>query len=144
MDGSNYDDLKAYRPGMKALKELGIHSPLLELEVTKLQIRSLAVSLGVASSDKPSAPCLATRLPYGATLDYDLLERIDIGEKFIRDLNCYNVRLRSHGDIIRIEIDQKDFMNFMIWPFLNMAFLQKRISLSNYLPIVFLIGMKTL
>lgn len=113
MDGSNYDDLKAYRPGMKALKELGIHSPLLELEVTKLQIRSLAASLGVASSDKPSAPCLATRLPYGATLDYDLLERIDLGEKFIRDLHFYNVRLRSHGNIIRIEIDQKDFMKFV-------------------------------
>ena len=110
MDGSNFDDLKAYRPGMKALKELGIHSPLLELEITKKEIRSLSADLGVTSSDKPSAPCLATRLPYGATLDFDLLERIDQGEKFLRDLGFYNVRLRLHGDILRIEVDKKDFL----------------------------------
>jgi uncharacterized protein len=113
IDGSNYDDLNAYRPGMKALKELGIHSPLLEIEMTKSQIRSLAATLGVHSSDRPSAPCLATRLPYGTTLDFDLLERIDLGEKLIKDLGFYNVRLRAHGDIIRIEIDKKDFMKFI-------------------------------
>ncbi|HWT26737.1 MAG TPA: ATP-dependent sacrificial sulfur transferase LarE [Mobilitalea sp.] len=113
IDGSNFDDLKAYRPGMKALKELGIHSPLLELQVTKAQIRSLAAELGIASSDKPSAPCLATRLPYGATLDFDLLAKIDQGEKIIRQFGFYNVRLRAHGDIIRIEIDKKDFAKFL-------------------------------
>lgn len=113
IDGSNYDDLNAYRPGMKALKELGIHSPLLEHQITKMQIRSLAAQLGVASSNKPSAPCLATRLPYGATLDFDVLERIDQGEHFIRALGYYNVRLRLHDDILRIEIDQKDFMKFI-------------------------------
>jgi len=113
IDGSNYDDLNSYRPGMKALKELGIHSPLLALQITKLQIRSLATTLGVASSDKPSAPCLATRLPYGATLDFDLLRLIDQGEHYLKDLGFYNVRLRLHGDIIRIEIDKKDFMKFI-------------------------------
>jgi uncharacterized protein len=113
IDGSNFDDLKAYRPGMKALKELGIHSPLLELEITKQEIRSLSAELGIASSDKPSAPCLATRLPYGTKLDFDLLERIDAGEKQIRSLGFYNVRLRLHGEIIRIEIDKKDFDLFM-------------------------------
>lgn len=109
VDGSNYDDLKAYRPGMKALKELGINSPLLALQITKSQIRSLAAELGIASSDKPSAPCLATRLPYGATLDFDLLRRIDLGEHYLRNLGFYNVRLRLHGDILRIEVDKKDF-----------------------------------
>jgi len=113
IDGSNYDDLNSYRPGMKALKELGIHSPLLALQITKLQIRSLATALGVASSNKPSAPCLATRLPYGATLDFDLLKRIDQGEHYLKDLGFYNVRLRLHGNIIRIEIDKKDFMKFI-------------------------------
>ncbi|MDF2588834.1 MAG: hypothetical protein K0S41_2675 [Anaerocolumna sp.] len=113
MDGSNFDDLKAYRPGMKALKELGIHSPLLELEITKAEIRSLAADLGISSSDRPSAPCLATRLPYGATLDFDLLERIDFGEKYIKEFGFYNVRLRAHDDIIRIEIDKKDFAKFI-------------------------------
>jgi pyridinium-3,5-biscarboxylic acid mononucleotide sulfurtransferase len=109
VDGSNYDDLKAYRPGMKALKELGIHSPLLELKITKQEIRDFAALLNISSSNKPSAPCLATRLPYGATLDFMLLERIDKGEKYIKDLGFYNVRLRVHDDILRIEVDKKDF-----------------------------------
>jgi pyridinium-3,5-biscarboxylic acid mononucleotide sulfurtransferase len=113
MDGSNYDDLNAYRPGMQALKELGIHSPLLELEITKAQIRALAAELGIPSSDRPSAPCLATRLPYGDRLDFDLLERIDQGEKLIKELGFYNVRLRSHSDILRIEVDKKDFLKFL-------------------------------
>ena len=113
VDGSNYDDLSSYRPGMKALKELGIHSPLLDLQVTKLQIRSLAALLGVASSGKPSAPCLATRLPYGTRLDFDLLERLDQGEQFIKTLGFYNVRLRLHQDILRIEVDKKDFILFL-------------------------------
>jgi len=113
VDGTNYDDLNAYRPGMKALSELGIHSPLLELQITKQQIRSLSSSLGVASSDKPSAPCLATRLPYGTRFDFNLLHRLDQGEQYLRGLGFYNVRLRLHDDILRIEVDKSSFMNFM-------------------------------
>lgn len=113
MDGSNYDDLDAYRPGMKALKELGIHSPLMELKITKSEIRSLASDLFILSSNRPSAPCLATRLPYGDTLDFDLLERIDSGEKYIKKLGFYNVRLRAHKDILRIEVDKEAFPKFM-------------------------------
>ena len=113
IDGTNYDDRNAYRPGMKALQELGIHSPLLELQVTKAQIRSLAADLGISSSDRPSAPCLATRLPYGTKLDFDVLANIDQGEQFIKTLGFYNVRLRLHEDIIRIEIDKKDFGKFL-------------------------------
>lgn len=113
IDGSNYDDLKYYRPGMKALSELGIHSPLLELKITKEQIRSLAADLGIPSSDKPSAPCLATRLPYGAKLDFDLLERIDQGEQYLKGFGFYNVRIRVHEDILRLEVDQRDFMKIM-------------------------------
>lgn len=113
IDGTNYDDLSAYRPGRKALQELGIHSPLLEKQVTKDMIRSLAAELSIASSDKPSAPCLATRLPYGARLDFDLLAKIDRGEQMIKGYGLYNVRLRLHQDILRIETDQKDFMKLL-------------------------------
>ena len=113
VDGTNFDDLNAYRPGMKALKELGIHSPLLELQITKAKIRSLAASLNIASSDKPSAPCLATRLPYGTHFNFELLERIDQGEQFIKSLGFYNVRLRLHQDILRIEVDKKDFYKLL-------------------------------
>lgn len=113
VDGTNYDDLSSYRPGMKALKELGIHSPLLELQITKLQIRTLATQLSIASSDKPSAPCLATRLPYGTRFDYELLNRIDQGEIYLRHLGFYNVRLRLHQDILRLEVDKKDFSKLL-------------------------------
>ncbi len=113
IDGTNYDDRNAYRPGMRALKELGIHSPLLELEITKATIRSLAADLSISSSDKPSAPCLATRLPYGTRLDFDILARIDQGEQYIRTFGFYNVRLRLHEDILRIEIDIKDFAKLL-------------------------------
>lgn len=109
MDGTNYDDLKVYRPGRKALQELGIHSPLMEHQVTKTMIRTLSANLGIPSSDKPSAPCLATRLPYGARLDFELLAKLDQGEQYMKGLGFYNVRLRLHGDILRIEIDKKDF-----------------------------------
>jgi uncharacterized protein len=109
IDGTNYDDRKAYRPGMRALRELNIHSSLLELEITKAQIRSLAAELGIPSSDKPSAPCLATRIPYGTKLDFDILAKIDEGEQYIKTFGFYNVRLRLHQDILRIEIDKRDF-----------------------------------
>jgi uncharacterized protein len=113
MDGTNFDDRNSYRPGMKALQELGIHSPLLELQITKEQIRSLASELTIASSNRPSAPCLATRLPYGAKLDFALLARIDEGEQYIKSFGFYNVRLRLHNDILRIEIDRNAFTEFI-------------------------------
>lgn len=113
IDGTNYDDKDSYRPGMKALKELGIHSPLLELSITKAQIRTAATALGISSSDRPSTPCLATRLPYGTTLDFKILERIDRGEQYIKTFGFYNVRLRLHQDILRIEVDRCDFMKFI-------------------------------
>lgn len=109
MDGSNYDDLNAYRPGMKALKELSIHSPLLELEFKKEHIRSLAESLHVPSFHKPSAPCLATRLPYNTPFDFNKLRQIEKGEDYLKTLGFYNVRLRLHEEIARLEIDAIDF-----------------------------------
>ena len=107
-DGSNQSDTAEYRPGLAALKELGIKSPLLELGITKPQVRELSRKLGLVTSDKPAAPCMATRLPYGARLDFDLLDRIHQGEIALRQLCFYNVRLRFHDPLIRIEVDEKD------------------------------------
>lgn len=107
-DGSNQSDTAEYRPGLAALKELGIKSPLLELGITKPQVRELSRKLGLVTSDKPAAPCMATRLPYGARLDFDLLDRIHQGEIALRQLGFYNVRLRFHDPLIRIEVDAKD------------------------------------
>lgn len=108
-DGTNKDDAKEYRPGMKALKELDIHSPLLELGITKAEVRSISAALGLSTAAVPSTPCLATRLPYNTRLDVVLLRRIHAGEEWLRSLGFYNVRLRFHEPVLRIEIDCSDF-----------------------------------
>ena len=108
-DGTNKDDEKEYRPGMKVLKELDIHSPLLELGITKAEVRSISAALGLSTAAVPSTPCLATRLPYNTRLDVTLLKRIHMGEEWLRSLGFYNVRLRFHEPLLRIEVDCFDF-----------------------------------
>lgn len=112
-DGTNKDDEKQYRPGMRVLEELGIHSPLRELGFTKQRIRELSAALCLPTASMPSAPCLATRLPYGAFLDRKLLAKLYEGETFIRKLGFYNVRLRFHDPILRIEVDRSSFSGFL-------------------------------
>lgn len=96
LEGTNADDLLEYRPGIRAIRELGISSPLADCGLTKAEIRKLAGHLGISTAKRPSAPCLATRLPYGTRIDYELLARIDEGERYLRELGFYNVRLRVH------------------------------------------------
>lgn len=108
-DGTNKDDENEYRPGMKVLKELQIRSPLLELGITKAQVRALSAMVGLSTASVPSTPCLATRLPYGAYLDKELLARIHQGEVFLRERGFYNVRLRYHEPILRLEINCDEF-----------------------------------
>ncbi|MDO4273261.1 MAG: ATP-dependent sacrificial sulfur transferase LarE [Eubacteriales bacterium] len=105
LEGSNEDDLHVYRPGLQAVKELGVKSPLAECGITKEEVRTLAREYDIPVADRPSAPCLATRLPYGAEIDLDLLSRIEAGEEFLKSLGLGNVRIRVHGDILRIEAD---------------------------------------
>ena len=112
-DGTNKDDEKQYRPGMLVLKELGIHSPLRELGFTKQRIRELSAALSLPTASAPSAPCLATRLPYGAFLDRKLLANIHKGEEAIRQMGFYNVRLRYHEPVLRIEIDRASFPDLL-------------------------------
>lgn len=105
MDGTNEDDLHVYRPGIKALRELGIISPLADLHITKSKVKELASFYGISVASRPSAPCMATRLPYHTEIDYDILSRIGKGEEYVRSLVKGNVRLRIHKDIVRIEVD---------------------------------------
>lgn len=113
LDGTNEDDMHVYRPGIKALKELNIISPLADNMITKKEVRELAEQYNVSVADRPSTPCMATRLPYGVKLDYELLERIDKGEQFIRKLGFYNVRLRVHRNVARIEVDSNALSNII-------------------------------
>lgn len=105
LDGTNADDLKVYRPGIRALHELGVISPLAELGITKAEVRQLAAEYGLSVSGRPSTPCMATRFPYGTELDYDRIRLVDEGETWLRDQGFYNVRLRVHGRVARIEVD---------------------------------------
>ncbi len=106
MEGTNEDDLHVYRPGIKAVKELGIKSPLAECGFAKKDIRALAADYHISVSNKPSMPCLATRFPYGTEISYEKLKVVDKAEIYLRNLGLYNVRVRVHGDIARIEVDQ--------------------------------------
>lgn len=105
MEGTNEDDLHVYRPGLRAIRELGIHSPLAEAGMTKAEVRKLAGELGISVSNKPSMPCLATRFPYGTRISYEAMQKVDEGEAYVRSLGFYNVRLRIHNDVVRIEVD---------------------------------------
>lgn len=108
MDGTNEDDLHVYRPGIRAIQELGIVSPLAKSGITKAEVRELATEYGISVSDRPSAPCLATRFPYGTTLSHEKMDMVEKGELYIKALGIYNVRLRIHGEIVRIEVDGQD------------------------------------
>lgn len=109
LEGTNEDDMYVYRPGIAAVRELGIRSPLLEAGLTKREVRALAGKYQMEVSTKPSTPCLATRFPYGTALTYEAMRRVEHGEEFLKTLGFYNVRLRVHGDIARIETDKEAF-----------------------------------
>lgn len=105
-DGSNADDLKDYRPGMKAIRELGIRSPMVEAGLTKPEIRELSRRAGLPTWDKPAFPCLSSRIPYGMKITDEALVRIDQGEQFLKSLGLEGpLRVRHHGDLARIEAD---------------------------------------
>ncbi|BCN29358.1 ATP-dependent sacrificial sulfur transferase LarE [Anaeromicropila herbilytica] len=114
VEGTNRDDLDVYRPGIKAVKELGVHSPLAELEIRKAEVRELARLENLEVASRPSTPCMATRLPYNTRITEEILERIKSGEEVVRAYGYQNVRVRLHGDIARIEIDFSDFTDFLI------------------------------
>jgi pyridinium-3,5-biscarboxylic acid mononucleotide sulfurtransferase len=103
-EGSHHDDSAEDRPGMRALAELGILSPLREAGLTKEDIRAAARERGVPVWDKPANPCLATRIPTGTPITREKLNTISRAERFLHDLGIDDVRVRHHGDIARIEV----------------------------------------
>ena len=115
-DGSNVDDEGDYRPGMRAMKELGIVSPLKEAGLTKNDIRMLSKEAGLPTWDKPAAACLASRFAYGEKITTEGLVRVANAEKFIRDLGYKGIRVRVHGDIARIEVSPSDISSLATEP----------------------------
>lgn len=113
LDGSNVDDLGDYRPGHKAVKKLGILSPLQEAGFTKKDVRDLSAELGLKTATKPSAACLASRIPYGEELTEDKLRRVEAAENYLHGEGLTQLRVRSHGDLARIELSPEDIEAFM-------------------------------
>ncbi|WXR62397.1 ATP-dependent sacrificial sulfur transferase LarE [Peptostreptococcaceae bacterium AGR-M142] len=120
MDGSNFDDLKDYRPGMKALVELNIKSPLKELKFTKNEIREGLKYFNLKEYKKPSAACLASRIPYDETITLEKLRIIEESEKLICNLGFDVVRVRLHdSNLARIEIGEDEFDKILDKKILN-------------------------
>lgn len=113
LDGSNKDDLGDYRPGRKALNELGIRSPLLEIGFTKKEIRELSKEFVLPTYNKPSFACLASRFPYGEKIEIEALKRVDEGEEFLISLGINQVRVRNYNNMARIEVNEEDFKIFL-------------------------------
>jgi uncharacterized protein len=108
LDGTNLDDTKEVRPGLKALKELGIKSPLFEVGLTKDQIRSVSKRLSLPTWDKPSFTCLASRFPYNTKITRELLQKVNEAERFIlKNVRTKQVRVRYHPQLARVEVEQE-------------------------------------
>lgn len=109
LDGSNADDAGDYRPGLQAVRERGVLSPLKELGINKQQVRALAAHWGLPNHDKPASPCLSSRVPYGQPITREKLDQIAAGERFLRGLGLREFRCRHHGEIARLEAPPEDF-----------------------------------
>jgi uncharacterized protein len=104
LDGTNFDDLSDYRPGRRAAGEFTIRSPLLEAQMTKLDIRELSRREGLPTWNKPALPCLASRIPYGTAITMEKLSTVDRGEAILRDFGFRIFRVRFHEELVRLEI----------------------------------------
>lgn len=113
LDGSTIDDTYEYRPGLKALKELGIISPLKDIGFTKQEIRNLSKKIGLETWDNPSYACLASRFPYGLKITKNRLNSIEKAEDFIRSLGIKELRVRFHNKVARIEVKKDDFLQIL-------------------------------
>lgn len=138
IDGTNTDDHKVYRPGLMALRDLGVVSPLNMAGFSKEMVRALADYLKISVAKRPSAPCLLTRFPYGTKITPAKLDRLEKAEAFIRDLGFIKFRVRDHSNIARIELTPNDFMAFIdkkdqvIKEFRNLGFSYVTVDLEGF------------
>ena len=108
VDGLNLDDLHDYRPGMQAASEKRVRHPLVEAEMTKADVRELSRAMGLPTWDRPASPCLSSRFPYGTEITPAGLEKVAAGEKLLHSMGFAVARVRYHGDVARLELEQSE------------------------------------
>jgi uncharacterized protein len=113
-DGGNVDDQKVWRPGLRAIAELGVRSPLKEAGFTKADVRTLSRRLRLPTWDRPAMPCLASRFPYGQPITAAGLRRVAAAEAVLNELGYQGVRVRDHGTMARIEVAPDDIKKVSI------------------------------
>lgn len=106
LDGSNASDVNDIRPGRDAAREFGVRSPLEEVGLTKDEVRKLSKDMGLATHDKPSAACLASRFPYGQPITHEALRTVETAEECLRKMGISQVRVRHYNRLCRIETDK--------------------------------------
>lgn len=115
VDATQVDDLGQRRPGLRALRELGVRSPLAEARLSKKEVRALSARLGLEGAERPSRPCLATRIPYGTPLTQERLRRVSGAERVLIGLGLPDPRVRDYGDTARIEVQPDDLERAATW-----------------------------
>lgn len=113
LDGTNASDMSDFRPGMRALSEYNVKSPLLEVGLTKPEVRELAQMLKLPTAEKPAMACLASRLPYGSTITPEKLRQIECAEEFLFELGFSQVRVRHYDEIARIEVPPNEMSKLL-------------------------------
>jgi uncharacterized protein len=113
IDGTNADDAGDFRPGMRAAKQLGVRSPLLEVGLAKEEIRTLSAGFGLRTWDKPAVACLSSRFSYGDPITVEKLARVARAESFVRGLGYRGFRVRHHGDVARLEVPVEHLAEFV-------------------------------
>ena len=108
VDGLNLDDLHDYRPGMQAATEKRVRHPLVEAEMTKADVRELSRAMELPTWDRPASPCLSSRFPYGTEITPDGLRKVAAGEKLLHSMGFAVARVRYHGDVARLELEQSE------------------------------------
>ena len=114
VDGTNADDMSGHRPGAVAAKEHGVESPLVDVELTKEEIRALSRARGLPTWDRPSSPCLSSRLPYGTAVTTGRLRAVELAEAALRALGIEgDLRVRYHDELARVEMDAAELSRWL-------------------------------
>jgi uncharacterized protein len=113
VDGLNLDDIRDYRPGIKAAAEKRVRHPLVEADLTKAEIRELSRAMGLPTWDRPASPCLSSRFPYGTRITPEGLEQVERGERVLHAMGFRVARVRYHGEVARLEVENSEISRLL-------------------------------